>query len=311
MALRLLFPLIGIALLVVLVIAVTRLATSRGLRADAAGADLAAVEQWTTLWRWLGILAGFTLAIGALSAQDAGLGRLAMSAPAIGGCAVLLAIMLGELTIRPATTQRRTASLTTRTIADLLPRVRTWVASVGIALLGALLTVGVLTASPDDMGRAGRAITASCYVDLPGGESTLQTNTNGPYPGSFYAIPAALDMAITVCCAVVAARAIRDRANPDAGHTAYDTGLRRDAMSRVVSAVGATAYGTAAPISFVMAVALSSNDCIRGGDTFTGMLVVAGLGSVVVAAVLLANVLLPRKADKASSGTPASTQAAR
>jgi hypothetical protein len=217
MALRLLFPLIGIALLVVLVIAVTRLATSRGLRADAAGADLAAVEQWTTLWRWLGILAGFTLAIGALSAQDAGLGRLAMSAPAIGGCAVLLAIMLGELTIRPATTQRRTASLTTRTIADLLPRVRTWVASVGIALLGALLTVGVLTASPDDMGRAGRAITASCYVDLPGGESTLQTNTNGPYPGS---APRPLDD-------LVAARADADRRDPGADELldAQDVGL--------------------------------------------------------------------------------------
>jgi len=311
MSVQLLFPFIGLALLAVLVVAVIRLVSARGLRAEAAGADLAAVEQWTTLWRWIGIAVGATLAIGALNAQQVGLGRLAMSAPAIAGCAVLLAIMLGELTIRRPKAERRTATLLTRTIADLLPRVRTWIASLGVVLLGTLLLVGVLTASPDDMGRAGRALTASCLFDLPGGESTMQTNTNGPYPGSFYAIPAALAMIATICCAVVAGRAIRDRANPDAGHTAYDTGLRRDAMSRVVSAVGATAYGTAAPIAFVMATALSSNDCIRGGDTFTGMLVMVGLISVVVAAVLLANVLLPRKADKASSGTPANAQAAR
>lgn len=311
MSVQLLFPLIGLALLAVLVVAVIRLVSARGLRAEAAGADLAAVEQWTTLWRWIGIVLGAALAIGALNAQQVGLGRLAMSAPAIAGCAVLLAIMLGELTLRRSKAERRTATLLTRTIADVLPWVRTWVASLGVVLLGSLLLVGVLTASPDDMGRAGRALTASCLVDSPGGESTMQTNINGPYPGSFYATPAALAMVATLGCAVVAARAIRDRANPDAGHTAYDTGLRRDAMSRVVSAVGATAYGTAAPIAFVMATALSSNDCIRGGDTFTGMLVVVGLISVVVAAVLLANVLLPRKADKASSGTPANAQAAR
>lgn len=293
MTLLLLLSLIAVTLLVVLAIGVARLVRHRDLRTSAAGADLRAVERWTALWRWVGVLLGACLAVAALTQQNVGLGRLALAAPAIAGCSALLAIMVGEWTIRPSSAQRRAASLTTRSFATLVPRAGLWVTATGIATLAMLLGIGMATASPDDQGRAGRAITATCVQDLPGIGSTVLTATNGPWPGSYYALPAALIMLATIGFGFVAARAIRDRANPDASHAAYDTHLRRDAMRRVVSAVGATAWGTAGPTAIVMSSPLHGNACINGGASLAGAALAVGLAGVAAAVLLAASVLLP------------------
>lgn len=302
-------PLLAVTLLVVLIVGIVRLVRNRDLRTGAAGADLRAVERWTTLWRWVGALLGACLAVAAVAQQDVGLGRLALAAPAIAGCSVLLAIMVGEWTIRPSSAQRRTASLTSRSFATLVPRARIWGTATGIATLSTLLGVGMATASPDDQGRAGRALTATCVQDLPGIGSTVLTATNGPWPGSYYALPAALIMLATIGFGIVAARAIRDRANPDSSHAAYDTHLRRDAMRRVVSAIGATAWGTAGPIAIVMSSALHGNGCVTGGDPFAGAALLIALISLVIAMVLTATVLLPARAPEAAARENAAPRA--
>ncbi len=276
-------------------VAVARLVRSSAPGTTADSADLAHLARWTSRWRWAGVAVGSLLAIWAASADSGalGLGRLAMAAPALCGIVILAATVIGEVSARPARTATRSASLSARRVKDTLPQPRSWIVAAGLGSLVATLVVGTLTASPDDQGRRGRALVATCLQNLPELGEVRVTTSSTPWPGSFYALPSAVLIALALGLTVVGVVTIRDRANPDATHSDVDLRLRAVATRKVVSALGATCYGTLGPTLLTMATVLSNADCINGNKVVTGMLVILGLACVLLAVIMLANVLLP------------------
>lgn len=297
MSLQFLLMLVLAFAVVIAVLVARTLIHRRATEPDSAPADLAEIARWTARWRWSGVVLGLLLGSAAfLSAQrPVALGRLALASPALAAAAMIAGVVVGEATAHPSRTTTRTAALTTRSWRHLLPRTRTAVVGGGIGILTTLLVIGTWAGSPDDLGRAGRALRATCEVALPDSGTTMQTSISTPWPGSFYAGPAAIAVVACLALAAAGAVAIHRRANPSAASQELDWELRREAMTNLVTAVGVMAFGTAVPIATIMAMILSTNDCARGGDTFAGMLVVVAIGCAVVAAALLARLLLPRR----------------
>lgn len=296
MALLLLAAVATAALLGVALAAAIILERRSRREADTATPDLAHIARWTAGWRWAGVALGLLLGgMAFLSAQrPVALGRLAMASPALAAGCILAGVAIGEATARPARTATRTATLGTRSWRSLLPRNRTIIVGGGLGILMSLLLVGTLTASPDDAGRPGRALTATCTVDIPGIGATVQTSTGSPWPGSFYALPAAIAVCACLALAIGGGVAVHRRANPSASTEVVDRLLRREAMANLVSATGVVAFGTAAPVALVMATVLHSNDCVHGGDTFSGILLVIALTCAVATVAMLGHLLLPR-----------------
>ncbi len=309
----LLAALVGVLVLGIALAAAVILGRRLHGESDAATPDLARIARWTATWRWAGVATGLVIGVLAfLSAQQpVALGRLALAAPALAAAGVLAGVAIGEATARPTRTPARTASLSTRSWRTLLPRTRTMIVGGGLGILAVLLVIGAVTGSPDDAGRAGRALKATCAVDLPGVGTTIQTAINSPWPGSFYAVPAAVAVGACLALAVAAGIAIHRRANPDAASGPVDLRLRSDAMANLVSAVGVLAFGTAGPIALVMATDLHSNDCVAGGSTYAGMLLALALGCTVAAIAMLAHLLLPRRRTVVSATQPAAARSPR
>lgn len=308
MSILLLFLAVALCVAMIAAIAAIRLTRRARLHAATDSVDLDQIARWTSRWRWAGIGAGAALAYLALgldSDGSYGTGRLAMVAPAIAGVVILTATTIGEITARPRRGQVRSASLGTRSLPALLPRARTALVAAGVLALAITLTVGVTLGSPDDLGRAGRSLTASCVQDLPGSGPSLVTSVNGPWPGSFYATPIVAVMLLALATGVLGARAVRDRANPDATHASVDDALRRAAVGKILSALGATTFATLGPLLIFMASALAANDCLRGGGTYAIPLVLLALASFLAAIILMAALVLPGRGSTASADVEA------
>ncbi|MFV2088800.1 hypothetical protein [Micromonospora sp. LOL_021] len=108
--------------------------------------------------------------------QGAGQGLL-LAAPLFGLC-TLVGVLAGELTVRPPRGSTRTAAVEVRRIRDYLPRRFGQVVAVAGGVLLVLLTATTTAGDPDDMGRAGRALTRQCATGL------FESRT--PWPGSYY-----------------------------------------------------------------------------------------------------------------------------
>lgn len=199
---------------------------------------LGAVARATRRWRLAGLVAG--LVVAGLAADTGGLGRgLLLAAPLLALC-VLLGVVIGELGVRPPAGDRRSAALEVRSARDALPRVLTPLVVAALVVLGALLAFTSAVASADDLGRAGRALSRAC--------SPVSTESRGPWPGSFYAVPLAVLVTAGLLLAAVALHSIARR--PRQGEDQLvDDALRRQAATGVVAAVGLLAavplFGTA------------------------------------------------------------------
>ena len=132
-------------------------------------------------WGWVRATWVAALMVGGAAAwlvnDSLDLGRGTMLVPAILGLFVVVGVGLAETVVRPQRpTGPRTASLAPRRVADYLPRSLA-TAVVGITAVHlATLALTTATASPDDMGRAGRQIAAQCG-DIG--------SRSGPHPGRF------------------------------------------------------------------------------------------------------------------------------
>lgn len=213
---------------------------------------------------------------------DRGLGSSAVIAPMVFGLVVLAAVLLGEFVVRPRWADGpRTASLTPRRLVDQLPaRLVRLVAALTVA--GVLLCLyTLLTASADDMGRAGRSLLGVC----PGGA----TSARGPYPGSFYVVPWFVGVASAMLLGWLACARITRRTL--AGETAEADRQRRVSGTVVVSAVGLVVATPLVGIAFHAALTLWNHDCPpAGGRTLAVaalVLVVATFGSFLVFLVAL------------------------
>lgn len=201
--------------------------TAVGTRSRPVPPRLAAVARSTRRWRLGGLLVGLVVAGGA--AQQGTLGRgVLLAAPLVALC-VLLGVVAGELRVRAPGAQRRSAPLEVRSARDYLPRVTTVAVGAATALLAGLLAFTTAVAAPDDLGRAGRALTRAC--------SAVSSETRSPWPGSFYALP--LSLLVVLGLAAATAALVRIGRRPRQGEdTLTDDLLRRQAATAVVAAVG-------------------------------------------------------------------------
>ena len=221
------------------------------------------VARHTRVFRLLGALAGLLAAVALAMAGDAWLGRVMLLAPMAVGAGALLGVIVGEWTARSPLPLARTASLRRRTLGAVLPRSSAVQLGVGVVGVVAVLITGSLMASPDDLGRPGRALTRVCTA-VQDGQIVELASSRGPWPGSYYTIPAALAVLVVLVLATVAARVVVGRRRPSAEDAALDDQLRRWSVMSVAAATGVTLRLTAAPLALAMAMILFQN--VRFGD---------------------------------------------
>lgn len=224
-------------------------------------------------WNWVRVMEASALAVGGVAAWlvsgSLALGRGTMLVPAIVGIFVVVGVGLAETVVRPKRSPGlRTASLAPRRVAQYVPG-RLAAAVAGIATLHlATLALTTATATPDDMGRAGRMIAAECG-DMASGA--------GPYPGSFYSVPLVLLLLViglvTAAALVSVVRRPRGFAPDDVG----DDVLRHRSTSRILAAVGAAVAASHAGIALFGGGALVRMDCQRAWMDPVGWVLLASV----------------------------------
>jgi hypothetical protein len=210
-------------------------------------------REWTWVrWTWAtALLVGGGVAWVVHRSLD--LGRGTMLVPAVLGFFVVAGVGLAETVVRPQRpTGLRTASLTSRRVADYLPRtLATAVVSI-IALHLATLTLTTISASTDDMGRAGRQIAARC------GNMGSQA---GPYPGSYYSVPLALLLVVVGMATAAALMTVVRRPCGFAPDDIGDDVLRQRSATRVLAAAGAAVAASHMGIAYFAGGALLRMTC--------------------------------------------------
>lgn len=227
----------------------------------------AAAARRTAGFRLAGVLAG--LVAGAAAAASGLLGRGLLLAGPVFALFVLAGVVAGELSVRPAAGPTRTAVVEVRRVRDYLPPGLATAVLAAAAVLLALVTVTTVTAGPDDLGRAGRALLLSC------GPGSWQNHS--PWPGSFYSAPLAAMVAAGLITAGAALRVVirRARTGTDPGVIAADDALRRRAARTITGACGILVALPLAGVCLVSAGALLSFSCQPAWWTYAGWALLA------------------------------------
>ncbi|WP_424534323.1 hypothetical protein ACOZ38_28980 [Sphaerisporangium viridialbum] len=238
-----------------------------------AGGDLSVLRVTTTrrLWaRLAGLVVGLAASWLALSWD--GLGRGPMLAAPVLGIGLLLGTLAGELAAPRPHGPIRGASLEIRRARDYLPGFSARLAGALSLVSVLLLSVTSVTASTDDLGRAGRELA------MTSPDGTVRSAT-GPWPGWFYAWPmlAVLATAFLLSALVVHRVVQRGRPGLDAAARAVDD-VQRAHTARVVTA----AYGlcVALPLTGVAVVAAGA---LFGQSDFGGWTAPAAFGLLGIA----------------------------
>jgi hypothetical protein len=218
------------------------------------------IYRHTRRWQVAGLLVGLPVAV---MVGHVSLGRgLLLAAPAFGLCA-LAGVLAGEATApRPTSGGRRTAILEVRRPGNYVPvHLARAVAGLTAALV-VLLIITTITASSDDLGRAGRALTVTC------GSGLVDQGT--PWPGSYYSIPLAVLLLAGFGMAAIAFQSVIGRPRPgvDDKILAVDDFMRRRAGRRIVAACGVLVAIPTAGVSLVSSSRLASVGC--GSASTTG-----------------------------------------
>ncbi|WP_152190198.1 hypothetical protein [Georgenia satyanarayanai] len=241
-------------------------------------------------WRWVRLTWGAALAVGGVTAWFVNarldLGRGTMLVPAILGLFMVGGVGLAETVVRPRRPAGvRSASLAPRRVPDFLPRTLATAVGVMTAVHLATLALTTATASPDDMGRAGRQIAAQCGSTASGA---------GPYPGSFYSGPLTVVLVMTGLAAVVAMTAVVRRPRGFAADDVGEDVLRRRSVARVLAAAGAAVAASHAGIAFFAGTALLRMDCQAAWMDPVGWLLVATVPAALALLIwFLARVAVP------------------
>lgn len=205
--------------------------------AAALGTERTGLHRGALMARWIGLLGGGAVMLGLMYASLSGtwpsgrlgLGALTGVAPLVGAGVLVLAIIAGELTI-PAHGSARAGSLVPRTLAGLVPRTALALTALGVLVLLVLLALTSAEGAPDDLGNPGRSLEYSAGLD--GG--TALVGSTGPFPGSWYTVPAGIAAALLLTLGIAAALVIhRRRPSLDAA----DALLRSRSLVSVLGAV--------------------------------------------------------------------------
>lgn len=147
--------------------------------------------------RWAGLTLGAVVAqqliaeqLAVVDSDDLAM-RFLSGITAFGLCAVG-GVLLGDSLTPPPLEAVRTARLTPRRVRDHVPPRMAPLLLFQTACLVVFLTIGTAVASPDALGRAGRAVTVTCRG---------VTKPLGPWPGLFYATPVLVSLVLgTAAC---------------------------------------------------------------------------------------------------------------
>jgi hypothetical protein len=196
--------------------------------------------------RFGGLIAGVLLSLWLIRLIDdsGGLGTgVLIAIPAFGLCAAA-GVLLGEYITAHPPGAVRTAGLAPRRIRAYVPPRLTVLLLIEAALLVALLSTATAIGSPDDMGRAGRALTMTC---------SGVTESHGPWPGSFYAVPALASLALATAACGYALRRITRRPGGEQE--------RRDRASAITAAWGLLVSAPLAGAGWTAAGSLRGLSC--------------------------------------------------
>ncbi|MFF2184149.1 hypothetical protein [Streptomyces sp. NPDC058155] len=226
--------------------------------------------------RWAGPLAGLGInqAVAFNHEPDV---DLLYAIPVFGLCSVG-GVLLADLVVHPRRRGVREAGVVRRRVRDQIPRALAASLAAQAVFLVILLAVSVGTASADEAGRVGRALTASCQG---------QTHVIGPWPGPYYAWPVLSGLGVgSVVCALTLRR-VTARAGDD--------GLRRVRARVTIGAWGVLVAAPLFAVSSNMAVALFTLPC---GGWAVGLgalgLTFVAFVSAVTAGWCLVALLVPR-----------------
>lgn len=209
----------------VIVVGVLRSTGVIGAKAPAGSSDPASLAR--TRWRWAGIGLGVILAAATIAGGD--LGRGPLLAAVTFGLGVLAGVLAGEVLVRPHHENHRVASARPRSIRQYLPPVLTRAVAAATVILVDLMAVTTAAGSPDDQNRPGRSLT----YETP---DRLQGASAGPWPGSYYTVPALVALLVAgILTAVVLATIARRAAATD---LTVDTAARRRSAEAVIAAWG-------------------------------------------------------------------------
>lgn len=233
-----------------------------------------------------------------LLAGHLSLGRGTMLAPAVMGAFVVIGVGLGETVVRPRRPSgRRSASLAVRRVADYLPRALVGAVGGVVTLHLATLALTTVTASADDMGRAGRQVAAWCGN---------MGSAASPYPGSFYSVPLVLLLLLMSLGTVAALTAVVRRPRGFATREVGDDELRRRSATRVLAAAGGAVAASHAGIAYFAGSALLRLGCQRAWMEPVGWLLLASVpGAVLLLGWFSSRIVLPGGVAAAPAPGPA------
>ncbi len=215
--------LVGCAVLVVLTLAAGAVLRTTGRQA-ATRSDPTATSL--ARWRWAGIGLGVVLAAGTVAVGDLGRGPLLASVAF--GLSTLTGILTGELLVRPDRGTQRHASVQPRSVKVYRPRILGRMVAAATVILIVLMIATTAGGSADDQQRAGRWLTYT--------PNSTRSASHGPWPGSFYTIPAAVALLVAgIATAVVLVTVARRPATADRG---ADHAQRRRSAEAVTAAWG-------------------------------------------------------------------------
>lgn len=215
--------------------------------ASIAGSERTGLHRGALIARWVGAALAVLVAVGLLMmsiqgtwpAGRMGHGSLTGTSLLIGAVVLVLAILVGELSLPARSATQRYGLLTPRDSAALVCRPALLNAVVAVvALTGyALLTTAV--AAPDDMGRPGRSLAHT-------GVDGFSSGAYGPFPGQWYTLPVLVALVVLVLTAAGAlVIVVRRRPSSDP----QDLLLRRRSVTSLLGALsvgaGLTAQGLA------------------------------------------------------------------
>lgn len=286
--------------------------------ATISGSERTGLHRGALLARWIGLAAAvvLSLAILAISIQGTwpggrlGVGALTGTALLIGATVLVIAILVGELTLPARSASQRYGLLVPRDSRALVSRPALLNAGISvIALIGyCLFTTSV--ASPDDQGRPGRSLTHTGVDGFTGG-------TYGPFPGQWYTVPVLVVLAAALLVSVVAL-VIVVRRRPSADQ--HDLLLRRRSVTSLLGAVavgaGLTGQGLAMHglLGFLRMAQPEYQEMVLGvtGTVISVAVAIVGLLSAVLGAVMVCMPAavarrIPDSANRARTGSPSGT----
>lgn len=284
--------LVGLGALVALVAAGVVIARPQQQRLGEPAAQVPALRRLRrthAVARVIALLVGVALTAVAGSAWS--LGRGLMLAPAAFASAQIVAVLIADRATYTAMRTPGVAALEVRRVRDFVPGALTAATVVSTVALGGALTWTTAVAGPDDLGRAGRALTFACVEGCD--QATIS-----PWPGSFYSAPLAAGLGAVALLALIALAVTvrRPRNGADPVITATDEAVRRRSVETVVAAFGLAVGASLVGITLFAGVRLLVDANVPASSALTvgaALVSLAGLWSLAVALWCTVSLLLP------------------